>query len=214
MFPGRAKRSTCIAQDKEAARRGGHELLKGSDTLFVSDYRGLTVAEITQLRGQLRERGARVKVLKNTLTRRAAGPRPRRDRPAAQRPVGHHVLRRRSGGPAKALTDFARTHDRAGGPRRLPAGHRLDADGVKALAALPPREVLLAQVVGTLAAPVTGLVTVLNGTLAGCRAGAPAGRRPEGGRWRGPEAAVRRLRASTATCRSDTSFPTFNGEVN
>jgi large subunit ribosomal protein L10 len=157
-----------LRKDKEAVVQEAVELLKGSDTLFVSDYRGLTVAEITQLRGQLRERGARVKVLKNTLTRRAAAEAQREEIvPLLSGPSAITFCGDDPVGPAKALTDFAKTHDALVVRGGFLQGSLVDADGVKALSALPPREVLLAQVVGTLAAPVTGLVTVLNGTLAG-----------------------------------------------
>ena len=69
--------------------------------------------------------------------------------------------------PAKALGDFMRTHPRLVVRGGLLQGATVDVDGVRALSALPPRDVLIAQVVGTMAAPLTGLVTVLQGTISG-----------------------------------------------
>ena len=70
-------------------------------------------------------------------------------------------------GPAKALADFARTHPQLEVRGGLLDQSPVDAEGVRALASLPPRDVLVAQVVGTMAAPLSGLVTVLQGTISG-----------------------------------------------
>lgn len=154
--------------DKEAVIAEVAQLLAERDTVFVSDYRGLTVAGLTELRGKLRESGARVKVVKNTLGGIAA------DR------AGRDALRDLLSGPtavtfcgddvvaaAKTLSDFARTHPQLIVRGGVLQSSLINADGVKALASMPPREVLVAQVVGTIAAPLTGLVTVLQGTISG-----------------------------------------------
>ena len=70
-------------------------------------------------------------------------------------------------GAAKALADFARTHPQLEVRGGLLESSIIDASGVKALASMPSRDVLVAQVVGTMAAPLTGLVTVLQGTISG-----------------------------------------------
>ena len=70
-------------------------------------------------------------------------------------------------GAAKALADFAKTHPQLEVRGGLLDASLIDPAGVKALASLPPRDVLIAQVVGTMAAPMTGLVTVLQGTISG-----------------------------------------------
>ena len=70
-------------------------------------------------------------------------------------------------GAAKALADFAKTHPRLDVRGGLLESAYIDPAGVKALASLPPRDVLIAQLVGTMAAPMTGLVTVLQGTVSG-----------------------------------------------
>jgi large subunit ribosomal protein L10 len=155
-------------KEKEALVEEVSGLLAAADVMYVSDYRGLTVAEITELRSKLRPVGASVRVLKNTLTRRAA------------EATGHQELLLLLNGPtaiticgddpvapAKALADFARTHEKLVVRGGVMQGKVLDAAGIKTLATLPAREALLAQVVGVMAAPLAGLVTVLNGTLSG-----------------------------------------------
>jgi len=153
---------------KEALVAEVTALLAGTDTLFVSDYRGLTVAELTELRGKLRASGASVRVLKNTLTRRAAERAGRAELvPLLSGPTAIAFCGADSASPAKALADFARTHDALKVRGGLLEGTGVDAAGVKAIASLPPRDVLLAQVVGTMAAPMGGLARVLQGTISG-----------------------------------------------
>jgi large subunit ribosomal protein L10 len=157
-----------LRKEKEAVIEEAVGLLDGAQALYVSDYRGLTVAQLTELRGALREWGATLHVLKNTLTAIAAE-RAGRDSlkelltgPTAVTFCGEDLV-----GPAKALSDYARTHPTLVVRGGLLQGDLLDADGVRRLGALPPRDVLIGQVVGTMAAPLTGLVTVLQGTISG-----------------------------------------------
>jgi len=144
------------------------QLLTDTENLFVSDYRGLTVEELAELRGKLRQSGASFRIVKNTLGGIAADKAGREavkeflTGPTAVTFCGDDLV-----GAAKALSDFAKTH-----PQLAVRGGLLDAslivpDGVKAIASLPPRDMLIAQVVGTMAAPMTGLVTVLQGTISG-----------------------------------------------
>ena len=157
-----------LRNDKDAVIAEVQQLLTDTENLFVSDYRGLTVAELAELRGKLRQSGASFKIVKNTLGGIAAdkaGREPVKELlsgPTAVTFCGDDLV-----GAAKALSDVAKTP-----PQRAVRGGLLDAsvidpDGVKALASLPPRDVLIAQVVGTMAAPMTGLVTVLQGTISG-----------------------------------------------
>lgn len=157
-----------LRKDKEAVVEEATRLLAESEALYLSDYRGLTVAELTELRAKLRDGGATLHVLKNTLARRAAAD-AGRDQiapllfgPTAVTFCGDDPVM-----PAKALVDFMRTHPQLVVRGGLLQGAAVDADGVRALSALPPRDVLLGQVVGTIAAPLTGLVTVLQGTISG-----------------------------------------------
>jgi large subunit ribosomal protein L10 len=157
-----------LRKQKDAIVAETARKLAGSDTLFVSDYRGLTVAELTQLRGELRQRGATFHVLKNTLTRRAAGEAGREElAELLSGPSGVTFCDDDPVGPAKALVEFGRTHPQLEVRGGYLQGAIIGADAVRTLSALPPREVLIGQVVGTMAAPITGLVTVLHGTLAG-----------------------------------------------
>ncbi len=157
-----------LRKEKEAIIEETTSLLGGSEALYVSDYRGLTVAQLTQLRAALRERGATLHVLKNTLTTIAAE-RAGRDNlkqllsgPTAVAFCGEDLV-----GPAKTLNDYARANPALVLRGAVLQGSIIDADGVRRLASLPPREVLLGRVVGTMAAPLTGLVTVLQGTISG-----------------------------------------------
>ncbi|HJW76467.1 MAG TPA: 50S ribosomal protein L10 [Thermoleophilia bacterium] len=157
-----------LRTDKQAIIEETVRLLDGCEALYVGDYRGLTVAELTKLRASLRDRGATLRVLKNTLTSIAAeqaGQQSLKELlsgPTAVAFCGEDLV-----GPAKALSDYARANPAFVVRGGVLQGNVLDADGVRRLAALPSREVLVAQVVGTMAAPLTGLVTVLQGTISG-----------------------------------------------
>jgi large subunit ribosomal protein L10 len=157
-----------LRNEKEAVIAEVAQLLTGTENLFVSDYRGLTVAELRELRGKLRESGATFKVVKNTLGGIAADRAGRAEvrellsGPTAVTFCGDDLV-----GAAKALADFARTHPQLAVRGGVLESTTLDPAGVEALAQLPPRDVLVAQFVGTMAAPLTGLVTVLQGTVGG-----------------------------------------------
>lgn len=157
-----------LRREKEAVIAEVAELLEGTETVFVSDYRGLTVAQLSELRGTLRQSGARFRIVKNTLGALAA------------ERAGRETFKALLSGPtavtfcgddpvaaAKAIADYARTHPQVEMRGGLMADALLDAEQLRALASLPPRDTLVAQVVGTLAAPMTGLVTVLQGTISG-----------------------------------------------
>jgi large subunit ribosomal protein L10 len=144
------------------------ERLRSSETLIVADYRGLTMPEIDALRGELLKHGARFSVVKNTLTRRAA------------EEAGVDALLQLLDGPtaiafleaegdpvavAKALNDAARATPvlaiRGG---VLEGGVISDAE-VRSLATLPPADVLRAQLVGAVTAPLTTIVGLFTAPL-------------------------------------------------
>jgi large subunit ribosomal protein L10 len=157
-----------LRQEKEAVIADVAELLQGSETMFVSDYRGLTVAQLSELRGKLRESGAKFRIVKNTLGGIAAERAGRAElSPLLSGPTAVTFCGDDMVGAAKALAEFAKTHPQLAVRGGLLEASFIDAEGVKALASLPPRDVLIAQVVGTMAAPMTGLVTVLQGTVSG-----------------------------------------------
>lgn len=140
--------------------------LEESKAVFVTDYRGLTVAQITRLRRKLRELGTDYKVVKNTLTRLAAQDTDAQALdPYLSGPSALAFAKEDPVATAKALSDFARESRVLEVRGGVLGGKPLGPDDVKALADLPPREVLLAQVVGGIQAPIAGFVFVLQGTL-------------------------------------------------
>jgi len=141
------------------------EKLQNSSGVVLADYRGLTVAQVTKLRKDLREAGVEYRVLKNTLVRRAAhevgveGLDPYLEGPTAVAFSADPVA------PAKVLMEFAKANKTFTIKAGVVEGKVVTSDGVKALAELPSREVLLAKVLGGMQAPLYGLVNVLQGPI-------------------------------------------------
>ncbi len=131
-------------------------------SIILAEYRGLEVEAITVLRRQARTQGVYLRVLKNTLARRAVAGTPFEK--LADQMVGPLIygMSRDPVSAAKVLSAFAKSNDKlvvkAGALPNLP----LDANGVKALASMPSREELLAKLLGTMQAPVTKFVQTLN----------------------------------------------------
>ena len=155
-------------EDKERLVSELTERLKSSQTLIVADYRGLTNAEIDALRGKLLEEGARFSVVKNTLTRRAAEA-AGTDALLALLEGPTAIAFLESGGDpaavAKALADTARTTRVLAIRGGLLEGRPMSAEEVDALAKLPPADVVRAQVLGAITAPLTTLVALFNAPL-------------------------------------------------
>jgi large subunit ribosomal protein L10 len=129
----------------------------------VTDYRGLTVHELEELRAQLRTQGVDYVVVKNTLARRAAEAAGVADfSRVLVGPVGLALGYGDLAVPAKVLSDYFRTHRRLPSVAGLVEGTVLDAEGVKTLAELPSREALLSQLAGTLLSPLTQLASSLD----------------------------------------------------
>lgn len=131
---------------------------KASGVVFT-DYRGLKVKEIQQLRADLRKKGGELHVVKNTLFRIAAG------EDAAGLPNELHngttafaFVFGNEPDVAKALLDYARTSKKLVVKGGFFGGKSLTAKEVETLSELPPRDVLIAQVIGTIAAPLSQLV--------------------------------------------------------
>ncbi len=144
-------------------------LLGPSKIAILTDYRGLKVSEISQLRRKLREVGVEFHVAKNTLTRLAAEKVGKGEiSPALEGPTAIAFGYRDEVEPAKVLADYIRTSRSTLKIKAALLGNRLIApEKVSELATLPPREVLLARVVGQMQAPLYGLVNVLSGNLRG-----------------------------------------------
>jgi large subunit ribosomal protein L10 len=144
------------------------EQISGADAVFAVDYRGISVPQAAELRARLRDADATFRVVKNSLTERAADK------------AGADALRALLEGPtaltfvhgdaavaAKAIADFQRATDVLEFKGGLLGSEELSIDQIKSIARLPARDVLYAQLVGTVGSPLTGLVRGLNGLIAG-----------------------------------------------
>ncbi|HRY12926.1 MAG TPA: 50S ribosomal protein L10 [Syntrophomonadaceae bacterium] len=142
--------------------------LDAATLVICTDYRGLNVEQVTQLRNNLRVPGVEYRVLKNTMFRFALQQCGYEDI-AAQITGPNAVIFSNEDpvGPAKTITEFARTNKQLEIKMAILEGKYLSADAVKDLANLPSREMLLAQVVGTMQAPISSFVRVLNANLTG-----------------------------------------------
>jgi len=152
--------------DKAAAVAEIKEKLSKSKGVIITDYRGLNVAQATELRKQLREAGVEYRVVKNTLAILAA-----------QGSGFDDMISLLSGptaiafgyedpvAPAKVINEFARKNKALEIKGGVSEGKLLDVEGVKALALLPSKEELLGQVVRGMQSPIAGLVNVLQGTI-------------------------------------------------
>ena len=141
-----------------------------SEAVFAVDYRGISVPQAAELRTRLRDSDASFRVVKNTLTERAA------DQAGAdglkellEGPTAMTFVRGDAASAAKALSDFRRASGgtllefKGGWMNDAP----LDAAQIEAIAKLPTREVLYGRLVGMVASPLTGLATSLNGLVGG-----------------------------------------------
>ena len=145
--------------------------IQESEAVFAIDYRGISVPQAAALRERLTEAGARFRVVKNTLTLLAA------DKAGAEAlkevlegPTAFTFVSPESGDvalAAKALAQFKREHDLLDFKGGLMNGEPLTAEQIAELARLPARDVLHGQLVGMIAAPITGLVRTLNALIAG-----------------------------------------------
>lgn len=149
-----------------------------AQTLAMAEYRGLTVADMDKLRKTARESGVYLHVLKNTLARRAV------------QGTSFEVAGESMAGPliygfsedavaaAKVLADFAKTNDKLILKAGAYDGKPLDAAGVKALASIPSKEVLLAQLLGLMQSPISRLARVVAAIAEKKGEGAPAAEAP------------------------------------
>ncbi|HHW92757.1 MAG TPA: 50S ribosomal protein L10 [Firmicutes bacterium] len=150
--------------EKEAMVAELKEKLDQARAAIITDYRGLNVAALTELRRRMREQGLEYKVVKNTLTRFAARELGLDDlEPYLEGPTAIAFSYEDPVAPAKVIMGFAKEHKQLGIKAGLLRGKVIRPEGVKELADLPPREILLAQVLGGLQAPIAGLANVLNG---------------------------------------------------
>jgi len=132
-----------------------------SQTLALAEYRGLTVENLNKLRVDARAKGVYLHVLKNTLARRAVAGTPFEVAQGAMVGPLIYGFSEDAVAAAKVIADFAKTNDKLVIKGGAYAGKVLTVDGVKALAAIPSREVLIAQVAGLLMSPIQRMAGVL-----------------------------------------------------
>jgi large subunit ribosomal protein L10 len=153
-------------EQKQAVIQELVEKLGNAKGAVLTDFRGINVIKVTELRRQLRAAGVDFKVVKNTLAKRATSELGITDLDqylegataiaySLEDPVA----------PAKAVSEFIKANRMLSIKAGLVEGSVITADGVQALADLPPREVLVAQVVGAIAAPISGFLNVLQGPV-------------------------------------------------
>src|SRR5580693_710860 len=139
-----------------------------SQAVFAVDYRGISVPQVAELRSKLREADATFKVVKNSLTERAA------DQVGAETlkallegPTALTFVRGDAATAAKAVADYARATQLLPFKGGLMDGAPLDVEQIRSLSRLPSREVLYGQLVGVVASPIGGLVRTLNALISG-----------------------------------------------
>lgn len=160
-------------QEKQAVVAEVSAQVAQAQTIVVAEYRGIPVADITSLRANARKNGVYLHVLKNTLARRAV------------QGTSFEVMADKMVGPlmysmsadavaaAKVVHEFAKTNDKLVIKGGAYNGKALDAAAVAALASVPSKEVLLAQLLGVMKSPITSMAIVLN-ALSAKKAGAAA----------------------------------------
>ena len=147
--------------EKEAVISDVTGLAAKAQTLVIAEYRGITVADMTKLRNNARSAGVSLSVLKNTLARRAVAG------------SAFDIVSGQMTGPliysfsedavaaAKVVAEFAKTNDKLVIRAGAYGGKALDVNGVKQLASIPSKEVLLAQLLGLMQSPISRAARVL-----------------------------------------------------
>jgi len=140
-----------------------HELFSGMEMAVLTDYRGLTVEEISNLRTKLRDVEARFRVVKNTLSIRAADGTPLEAvKEYFTGPVAILYAAGDPVGPAKALMDFIKSNDKLEAKVGILSGEALTAAEIKLLAAMPSKDVMIAMALASMSAPATNFVRTLS----------------------------------------------------
>jgi large subunit ribosomal protein L10 len=156
----RAQKAAVVAEIADDIRQ--------AEAVFAVDFRGISVPQAADVRTRLREADARFRVVKNTLTERAAdeaGAEALKD--LLEGPTALTFVRGDVAVAAKAIATFNRDTRLLEFKGGLLSGDRLAPEQIQAIARLPARDVLYGQLVGVVASPVTGLVRTLNALIAG-----------------------------------------------
>ncbi|ADO77822.1 50S ribosomal protein L10 [Halanaerobium praevalens] len=154
--------------EKEAVVKELTDKFSSAKSLVVTDYLGLDVAEMTELRSQLREAGVEFKVVKNTLATIAANDVEMEEMTEYfSGPTAIAFGEDDAVSPAKVLVEFAKDHEVLEIKAGLLNGEIISKEKVESLAEIPSREELLAKAFASMKAPLTGLVNVLQGNIRG-----------------------------------------------
>jgi large subunit ribosomal protein L10 len=149
-------------EEKKAVVAEVSAQVAGAQAIVVAEYRGLEVGQITALRANARKSGVYLRVLKNTLVRRAVAGTPFE---GLQKSMVGPLIYGISKDPvaaAKTIHEFAKGNDKLVIKAGAMANYVMDANGVKALATMPSREELLSKLLGTMQAPIAQFVRTLN----------------------------------------------------
>lgn len=133
-----------------------------AQSIIVAEYRGLGVVDLTALRANARKSGVYLRVVKNTLVRRAIAGTPFEGLSAKLTGPLIYGISKDPVAAAKLLNDFAKGNDKLAIKIGAMPNYVMDAAGVKALATMPSREELLSKLLGTMQAPITQFVRTLN----------------------------------------------------
>jgi large subunit ribosomal protein L10 len=142
--------------------------IQESQAVFAVDYRGISVPQAAELRAKLREADTRFRIVKNTLTERAAdqaGAEALKD--LLEGPTALAFVRGDAAAAAKAIADYARATDLLPFKGGFMDGAALDPDQIRAISRLPSRDVLYGQLVGIVASPISGLARTLQALISG-----------------------------------------------
>jgi large subunit ribosomal protein L10 len=155
-------------EEKSAAIEEIAAQIEGAEAIFAIDYRGISVAQAAELRARLREADASFRIVKNRLTKLAAGKAGEsRLSEFLEGPTALTFVRGDTAQAAKAITTFNREHDVLTFKGGFMESLVLDEDQFKSIARLPTREVLDGQLAGIVASPLTGLVRGLGSMIQG-----------------------------------------------
>lgn len=151
--------------EKEAAVQELSEAIRASKSIYLADFTGMNVDMVSKMRRKLREAKVDYRVAKNTLAKRALHEHGVSELdPYLEGPTGF-AFGEDEAAAAKVFAEFAKEFERPAVKAAFIGGQLYGPDGVKTLAQLPPREVLLGQFIGALRSPMQGVVGVLSGSL-------------------------------------------------
>lgn len=144
------------------------EKIKKAQSFILADYRGINVEEVTRLRNDLRKADIEYKVVKNTLTRFAAKSNGLEDLlPHLEGPTAIAISYTDIVAPAKILNEYSKKNENFKLKAGYVEGKVIDSNGIKMLANIPSKEVLVSKALGSLKSPLAGMVNVLNANIRG-----------------------------------------------